>query len=770
MRKTGYYAYIAISCCFGIAVTSSSFHGGLLFLFCCYAYWIFIKSNSIPLSISVIFSAILFSIYMNVTDSFNFSKHSPSDQHFNTQLVEPINIDGNKVTFEVKTEKGERLPIEYYMDKQDELASFSGLQIGDLCQLTGVLQKPTSATNPHAFDYQKFLYYQQIHWTLTLTKPPVGCNAPTNKTFLQQIKQSRENGIQTIKGRFTQPVAGFMISLIFGDRSYIEQEVLDSYQLLGVIHILAISGLHVGVITSAIFLIGIRIGVTRQYMNGILITLLPFYIIIAGGAPSVMRAALMTGIVLLYMLVKRRFLSIDAIGIACILILLIDPYYLFHIGFQLSFLVSLALLLSVKRIRNITNKTLQVFYVSLIAQIASLPVILYNFYQLSIWSPLLNLLVVTFFSLFVLPYSFVLFLCMFLAPFLLPFLIPILSIPLGLLNDFVVWVSTFPFGTMMFGKPSIWIIASYAVAIVFLFYQIEVLVKRNLYTAIVCFFLCCIIHWNSGYFDSKGKVVVIDIGQGEAIFIKLPYKKATYLIDTGGLFIFPDEEWKKRKNEFDGGEKILLPFLKAEGVRKLDKLLLTHGDYDHIGNVPSVLRNIKVKEVYVPYGFGKGDFEQEIIMELENKKIPLTVVMDYKGWEIQNQRFHLLHPSFAYDAKNDGSIVLYAELGGLTWLFTGDIEERGEKDLINKYPHLKVDVLKVAHHGSRSSTIAPFLNQIHPEYAVISAGRENRFGHPHDEVIERLEEIGVKIYRTDQKGAILYTFTLRGGTFSTVLP
>jgi competence protein ComEC len=197
---------------------------------------------------------------------------------------------------------------------------------------------------------------------------------------------------------------------------------------------------------------------------------------------------------------------------------------------------------------------------------------------------------------------------------------------------------------------------------------------------------------------------------------------------------------------------------------------MTHGDYDHIGNVSSVLRHIKVKDTYIPVGFGEGTLEQEILMELEKRKVQVTMVGTYFGWAAGKYTFQFLHPSKVYEDKNDGSIVLYAELGGLTWLFTGDIEQAGERDLLTLYPNLQADVLKAAHHGSKSSTLDPFVEQIRPTYALISAGRDNRFGHPHTEVVERLREAGAVIYRTDQQGAILYIFTERGGTFSTALP
>jgi len=162
--------------------------------------------------------------------------------------------------------------------------------------------------------------------------------------------------------------------------------------------------------------------------------------------------------------------------------------------------------------------------------------------------------------------------------------------------------------------------------------------------------------------------------------------------------------------------------------------------------------------------------EREVIAEASKRKLNVMEVDGTSGWEAGDASFQFLHPYKVYKDKNDGSIVLYAEFGGLSWLFTGDIEEAGERDLLRNYPQLKADVLKAAHHGSGTSSLAPFLDRVKPDYVLISAGRNNRFGHPHAEVLERFEGAGSIYFRTDEQGAIVYIFTKRGGTFSTQLP
>ncbi|WP_417899525.1 DNA internalization-related competence protein ComEC/Rec2 [Bacillus haimaensis] len=771
MKQTGNYAYLAISSCIGIAVSSFSFHWGLLVLAGCFLLWISLGMKRTALAWAALTVGIGFAVYTTMTERTNTSQFTEYNTEFSGEITQQIIRDGNKISFQINTRE-EPLLVEYYMKTEKELQSFSSLQIGDRCNFTGMLKEPLPPTNPHAFDYKQFLYHQQIHWTLTLIEAPSHCMKPSSPSILTTLKLWRVKGMQLIHDKVEQPISGFMISLIFGERAYMDEEILEAYQLLGLVHLLAISGLHVGVITAAVFFIGIRLGATRGFMNGTLLLFLPMYVIIAGAAPSVMRAAIMTGVVLLYLMVKKSFLSIDSIGVACMSILLISPYYLFHIGFQLSFIVSLCLLLSAKRLNSIRHKGYQLLYVSVVAQLASLPIILYHFFQISIWSPLLNLIFIPFYSLFVLPLSFFIFFCLLLLPDFVPMVLPLLKYPLLLMNGLAGEIASFPFGSLVFGKPPPFLIAGYILSVVFLFYKVETTTIKRSWKAISFLLICFVFHWNIGLFQWEGKVVVLDIGQGDAIYIRLPHNRGTYLIDTGGVFRFEVEAWEKRKSEFDGGKRILVPFLKAEGIRELDKLFLTHGDYDHIGNAPTLLKEVKVKDIYVPIGFGRdgGEMEREVMAEASNRKINVMEVNGTSGWEAGDASFQFLHPSKVYEDKNDGSIVIYAEFGGLSWLFTGDIEEAGERDLLRNYPQLKADVLKAAHHGSGTSSLAPFLDRVEPDNVLISAGRNNRFGHPHAEVLERFEGAGSIIYRTDEQGAIVYIFTHRGGTFSTQLP
>ncbi len=765
---TGFYAYLAIACCLGVAVSRSNFHWGLLTLSLLYLYMIYSLNDK---SRKLFYLTILFTAgfygYMTYVENNNVSLHHESESQFSATVHSPVIIDGNKASFQIKSLQNEVLMVEYYMKLEAEALQLRELTLGDSCNWSGSLKQPQQASNPHAFDYKNYLYEQKIHWIFSLNSLPEACLSPSETTFLTSIKQYRQQGINLINQYVDQPTSSFMISLIFGDRSKLDEDILDAYQQLGLVHLLAISGLHVGIITAATFYIGIRIGLTRQWMNVILIGLLPFYVLLAGGAPSVMRAATMTGVALTLMLLKKKVFSIDTIGLACIFILLLNPYYLYHIGFQLSFSVSLSLLLASGILQKMQNGIAQLFIVSMIAQVASLPLLLHHFYQFSFWSPLLNVIFVPFYSLYVLPISFLLFFVLFLSPEHVTLIVPLLSYPLEYMNFLALRIAEIPLGTLVFGKPNPILMAAYCLAVVFFFYMWEIN-KRWLGTIVLLTGL--VFQWNIDYVNPYGKVVVLDIGQGDAIYISLPFYKGDYLIDTGGAFTFPQEEWKERKKEFHSGSDVLVPFLKAEGVRRLDKLLLTHGDFDHIGNVESLWGEVDIGEVIVPKGFGVSEYEKEILKVAKQRGTSINVAVSSAGWNAGKASFLYLHPTKFYENKNEGSIVLLAVLSNKKWLFTGDMEEEGERDLLHHYPNLNVDVLKVGHHGSKTSSTDSFLREIRPDVAIISAGRNNRFGHPHQEVLERLSQVEAEVFRTDIQGAIIFRFTHRGGTFSTIIP
>lgn len=343
---------------------------------------------------------------------------------------------------------------------------------------------------------------------------------------------------------------------------------------------------------------------------------------------------------------------------------------------------------------------------------------------------------------------------------------------MGKLHDLTLDISKLPFNTIVLGRPDYILLVAYILSILFFFYKWEKeetpksVMKAFLVPLAIIFFHICTNVW-----QLKGEVTMIDVGQGDSILIQLPFNRGTYLIDTGGTLRFATDEWKERKKSFEVGEDVLVPFLKSKGITTLDKLIITHGDMDHAGGAFALMEQINVKEVVLPNIEEQSELEQRLIDKCEEIKVPVYFASQGDRWSAGNTEFVVLSPKekTATD-KNDASIVLYTELGGLKWLFTGDLGVEGEEKIIDTFKHLKVDVLKVAHHGSKTSTGEEFLEKIQPKVALISVGLNNRFGHPHQEVVDRLKEHDIIIYRTDEQGAIIYHFIGDKGTFLTTIP
>ncbi|WP_342767232.1 DNA internalization-related competence protein ComEC/Rec2 [Bacillus taeanensis] len=350
------------------------------------------------------------------------------------------------------------------------------------------------------------------------------------------------------------------------------------------------------------------------------------------------------------------------------------------------------------------------------------------------------------------------------------FLIVVLSFIIQFIHRTLHFIQAIPFGHIIVGKPHDVIIFLLFLSIFIALLQWENKGKHWIIKAIVPMMVILIVHFIAPFLNPERKVTILDVGQGDSILIELPYRKAVYLIDSGGLVSFSnDEEWQKRRKTFEIGQDIVVQTLKAKGIRQIDRFLLTHGDYDHIGGAQAVIKELEVEQILYPVGPVHGKEERGLLEEAEKNGVPVVFIGEGVKWSEGNNNFQVLNPVGYESEKNERSIVLYADLSGVKWLFTGDLESEGEERLIAQYPNLFVDVLKVGHHGSDTSTSEEFLEHLSPKIAIISVGRSNRFGHPHQRVIKRLMDKKITILRTDERGAITYRYTKNKQIFTWVI-
>ncbi|MGG4491788.1 DNA internalization-related competence protein ComEC/Rec2 [Metabacillus idriensis] len=752
----------------GLAVAAAKFpfytSSFIILLFC--AYLLFRKKMTLLIGCMAIF--LLFFFHFHAVEKNNASRFNEGRHTVQGKFADFPEIDGNHMKGVIIVNQ-EKISAVYYFRSEEEKDRYRLLQISTTCTFTGELTPPKHATNPNAFDYADYLKNNRIHWILEADS--IEQCRKGNQTVSEKLKEYRQAGILFISKVFPEESRGIVQALLYGERAHISEEINKAYQELGIIHLLAISGLHVGILVSGLYFILIRSGLTHEKTKLLLILSLPVYCILAGGAPSVLRAAGMSMLYLASKQLKLQLSTIDVISIAFLILLFADPYYLFNVGFQLSFSVSMALILSARAFSKMPNRIYQLVAVSSVAQLASLPVILYSFYQISLLSLPMNLLFVPFYSVVILPLSLVSVITMIAFPPLGSFLIALTDFLLQISNDLVLFINSLPSFMLLFGKPSFFFLFLFPLFLCQAFIAYEKSNRLKEMRIFVSFLALLLIYQHeSEYFVQTGEIVMLDVGQGDAIYLSAPHNQGTYLIDTGGMLTFNQEKWKEKSSSYSIAEDTLIPFLKSKGKRTLDKLILTHGDADHAGEVIDLLDEIRVLELIVPYGFLRGEFEQEIIDKAKRTGTEVSVLKSGDAVTDDFFKLHILSPIKLTDSENDDSLVIFAKIGGLKWLFTGDLEHEGEKRILEKYTGLKADVLKVGHHGSKGSTSESFLKQLQPEFAFISAGENNRYNHPHDEVLQLLKKYDVSELQTKRDGSITYKFHGDSGTFSVQPP
>jgi competence protein ComEC len=774
----GKYFYFAITALLG--VLSSLVHFLLfflltaLFLFLLYKYKRYTNRKLL-----LIIGTFLIFWFLGNHDIFkNKTAITETTNSFFLEFNENTKIDGDLLQVLATEERfKEKLLIRYKItSEQEKLVLKNTSFYGHRCEVTGELSKPSIAKNPNAFNYRNYLAAKQVFWIVEIQENPLRKCTPIKQNPIMMIKQLRFSGINYLENHFPPEIASLSAALIFGDRSLLDPDVLINYQKTGIVHLLAISGLHVSLLIGMIYYLGIRLGVTRQFMMNFLLLILPIYAILTGGSPSVIRSVMMIFLVLITLKwqIQLKLLAIDAISIAFVIYLFFSPMIIYDAGFQLSFSVSFAIILSVSYILpRYQSYIVGMIATSVIAQLAALPILLYHFFEISFISIVANLLYIPLFSFIFLPGLYLVFFIQVIFKITPIILIHLLLKIISLSNGLVDLLAAITFARFIPGRPNLLYIFVYVLLIllIFLIWETGLQQKGKRRIRQIILIVVVLVTFQNGwnFINPFGEVTMIDVGQGDSILIHYPFGKGTYLIDTGGTVQFNEEEWKKDKKPYEVGRDVVVPYLKGKGITKIDKLILTHGDMDHIGGTFSILKELEVKQILMPSVAEPSETEMKIIQKANEKDIEVVRVSEGSHWKNGKNLFHVLAPEQNYKGeRNSGSIALFAQVGGLNWFFGGDLDQEGEEKIISKYHNLNIDVLKAGHHGSNTSSSKLFVSKLNPKVALISVGEGNRYGHPHEEVLDRLKNAA--IYRTDLQGAITYRFYQDKGTFSSYLP
>ncbi|HSW56052.1 MAG TPA: DNA internalization-related competence protein ComEC/Rec2 [Ignavibacteriaceae bacterium] len=646
------------------------------------------------------------------------------------------------------------------LDNKATLELYSELKPGNYVEVNGYYYKGKQKRNPGEYDYDAYLKSKEILGLLSITDITsitiISNDVSTFKNIIHQIRKAIDG---QIKKYHSPETAALLRGLLLADRGEINYQTKTKFINAGVVHVLAVSGLHVGyIILIFLFLFG-RFNL---HLKSILTIIgLLCFMFITGVPPSVFRATVMTIVLIIAFLSNRSTNLINSISIAALIILVINPNEIYNPGFQLSFAAVLAIGIILPYINhliegwNVQNKFLRyilVFFgVSLSAQIGTLPFTLLYFNKFSVIALLTNLFVIPGIG-FIIGAAVV--------TLVISAIVPFIAFYFGAANDilsgFILSVIKFS-GDLSFSHINITnyslpdLILFYLMLTVLLFYLVRFV---NIKAKLALFIL---ISANAIVFSSIDdkkllpdgylSVLMIDVGQGDSFLIKFPDGK-TALVDAGNTTF-----------TYDNGDRVIIPLLNYLGIKKVDYGIVTHIDTDHYGGFVALILEGMIGEIFKPEIDTSLSKDKRFEEFLSERGIPVNNFKEEK-MEVANAALYFLYDDeiklIAGESTNNRSGIFKLVYGQTSFLFTGDVEKNVENIYAKKYRYfLDSDVLKVGHHGSKTSSSHQFLKYVSPELSLISAGFKNKFGHPVEEVIQRLEAEGSTIYRSDLQKAIL---------------
>lgn len=697
--------------------------------------------------------------------------------HF-VEWNEPVTIIGNVVGFphQRKNRIEVELQVKEIMIKEQRISVCGKIlarfwranfvpDYGDQFKLSGIIQKPRGERNPGEFNYQKYLAANGIYGIVNISNAQDALIQPaTNKSslgyFIFVVKRKFFRSLNELHHGQEQAL---IKGLLLGERGEISAELQEAFSKCGVIHILAISGLNIGYIGIIFFVLFSLFRFSYQLKIVAVMVSVVFYNMLVGFEPPIVRATLMMIIFLSGRLLQRPTDILNIISTAAFIIILINPQELFQASFQLSFGAILSMVYLYRRIKNICDKwnffykltqnkfgnylgTL--FLVTLAAQLGTLPIVVYYFDRISVIGLLLNLLVIPL-SGIIMALGLATMFCSLFSMSLAQLYANTNSICLDFFIQVVEKSGEFRFASVESGKIG-WII----IVIFYFLLWIILNLDKKIYRKVLIFSTlvgAMIAIWEPVFLSQKWlQVLFFDVGQGDAALVNFPDGK-NLLIDAG-----------PQSDDFDAGKFFIVPYLKRERINRLNTVVLSHADNDHIGGMPAIFQNIQVDQI-----LDSRLYQASSICSTYNRIIDSLQIQHknpYAGQKLkdfENYGVYILHPGTAFIRKyrddiNNCSIVLKLVYGKIAFLFPGDIEKEAEEVLMNYGEVLRADVLKVAHHGSNTSSTMKWLKLVQPRYAVISVGKQNKFNFPATATLQRLNQLGIKIIRTDVNGAVIF--------------
>jgi competence protein ComEC len=725
----------------------------------------------------------------------HYVRRGPFDQarhEFSGVIASPLDRDPGRTAFVMELHSLDETPVRgsVRITVREELFS---LGYGDLIRVSGRLRQPGRFMNPGGFDYAGFLARSGIYATAGIGRADDIALLKRGGGVFRTIQDWRERIRQAFRADTAGPGSAILQAMVLGEEGGLTEDIRDRFLAAGVTHIISISGSHLGMVAVLCFALirGVMFLLPEHHYHRLTLSVDPkkiaawltlplvaFYTLLAGGQMATVRSLIMITAGLTALILDREHALLHSLTLAALAILLLSPQALFDISFQLSYLsvlvigyvVSLWNDLDVKapgRARRFLHNAALLIIISLAASLATGPLVSHYFNQFSLAGLVSNLVVVPFAGAVVVP---------------LGLFSGILSLftdrlPLAWLNQFVSdlfieLVSLFsrlPFAEFHPKAPGVLWLSCYAVFFVSLLHALKVLLlsrfkpfevssRVSLFPkiALATTGACMLLGLAISFLPKKHTMISFpDVGQGDCALIELASGK-TVLIDGGGT----------ADSRFDIGRRVVAPFLWNRGIRRLDIVILSHPHPDHMNGLQFPLAKFSVGEVWV-HGLDRDlpGFEQLRQVVLEKRLPQRTVSAEDAPFALGSSELSVLHPSRdfitkerkAYAAENSRSLVIRIADHDRVFVFTGDIGVDAETSLMQKGLDLKCDVLKVPHHGSKTSSSEAFISLARPRIAVVTVGRENPYHHPSPEVVARYQQTGADVCRTDRDGAVFLT-------------
>lgn len=674
------------------------------------------------------------------------------------------------------------------------------LQYGDLIEFNGKVEIPSTARNYMGFDYQKYLKSKKIYGNITLTENMRIIAHNQNDLLSKILYKIRIDMKERVYRLLPEDAKELCIGILIGDRTDIDEEITKAFKASNLTHMLAISGAHISYIVLGISFLFSKLG--NRICKIIIIIFLIFFMLLTGFTPSVQRASFMSIFMLLANLLYRKSNIFMNLFASSFIILMINPYAIFDIGFQLSYGGTIGIIILNPKIsktiyskigleaevskykgigiiiiyfKKILKYVADMLVVTISANIIIIPIMVFQFNTISFTFWISNILAGPFLGMITI-LSFI----MYFVSYISMQLANIASFPLEYIIKLLILIakicSNLPLSSVIIRTPyviemilyylGIFIACNWRNTMFFAkklyhkmvrFYRNRIgnkIVRKRVHIRLISIILIMIIIFNSVVWiinqNRNLKIYFIDVGQGDCTLIRTPFNKMI-LIDGGG----------NENGSFDVGEQILFPYLLDRKITKIDYVMISHMDFDHIGALFYILENMKVGHVIISKQ-GEISKNYEKLKEIvDRKNIEIIIVKQGDRIKIDSQTyFDILFPTdylIRENVLNNNSIVAKFCYKRFSILFTGDIEEIAEKQLVDKYSNstnIHSTILKIAHHGSKTSSIQEFLQLVKPKIALIGVGEKNTFGHPNSNVLERLKDFRAKTYRTDLCGEI----------------